>query len=126
MNLNTSISVKPLTVLFMLCSSVVYGQSKVPFNKAEATQEAITQLAQMASETGELTAFSIKNGIKGEYVVDITMEGKGDVLTVFMVSSSTDDILRKNLLKDKLHTLRFENIKIPKKERVKFRYTLTF
>ncbi len=126
MRLTVYIAVKSLPVLFFLCGSIVHGQSKVPFNKAEATQEAVTQLTQMASGAGELATFSTKNEIKGEYVVDITIEGKGDVLTVFMVSSSTDDIPRKNLLKDKLHSLRFENIKIPKKERIKFRHTLTF
>ena len=113
-------------ILFSATSHTIYCQSKNAFDKVAITQEARTQLTQMTSEEGELSVFSTKNDIKGEFVVDITLEGKGDVLTVFMVSASSEDIPRKNLLKDKLHALRFENIRIPKKEKIKFRHTLTF
>ena len=74
----------------------------------------------------ELLEFCKKKEIQGEFVADITVEGKGKILTVFMVSGGEDDIPKKNLLKGKLTELSFENIKIPKKERVKFRYTFKF
>jgi hypothetical protein len=120
-------ALKSVIILFLfLLSSTIYCQSKNDFNKVAVTQEAQTQLTQMATGEGELAMFSAKNEIKGEFVIDITLENKGNVLTVYMVSADTDDIPRKNLLKDKLHSLRFENIKIPKKEKIKFRHTLKF
>ena len=112
-------------VLFFVSSHTAHCQSKNAFDKVAITEEAKSQLTKMASE-GELSVFNAKNGIKGEFVIDITIEGKGDVLTVFMVSANTDNIPDKNLLKDKLHALQFENIRIPKKERIKFRHTLIF
>jgi len=119
---------KPPLVVFLLSfvSITTYSQSKNAFDKSAITEEARTQLTQMSSAEGELSVFSSKNGIKGEFVIDMTIEGKGEVLTVFMVSANSDDISRKNLLKDKLHALQFENIRIPKKERIKFRHTLIF
>lgn len=86
--------------------------------------EAKKQLEAMTSTTGELGEFSIKSRIKGKFVVDITLTGKGKVLTVFMVSSNVE-VKDQNALKGKLSELQFSNIKIPKNERVKFRYTLT-
>jgi len=115
-----------ILLLSLAYSGTAYCQSKNDFDKVAITQEAKTQLTQMSSETGELTSFSSKNEIKGEFIFDITLEGKGNVLTVYMVSTNSDDITRKNLLKDKLHALRFENIRIPKKEKIKFRHTFTF
>lgn len=80
----------------------------------------------MSAEGGALHTFCSENHITGKFIFDLTLEGKGNVLTVFLVSSDTQDIPAKNLFKDKLHTLRFENVKIPKKQRIKFRHTLNF
>lgn len=86
--------------------------------------EAKRQLEMLASAEGELRAFSNKNGIKGKLVFDLTLVGKGKVVTVFMVSSNVE-VKDQNLIKNKLAELQFPNIRIPKNERVKFRYTLT-
>jgi len=97
------------------------------FNNEEVIKEIKAQLATMATKPlMELIEFCKKNTIQGEFVIDLTIEGKGKVLTVFMVSGGEDNIPKKNLLKNKLVELQFENIKIPKKERVKLRYTLNF
>jgi hypothetical protein len=129
MNLQKLKRLRQLIVVLscLICAVTANGQSKnAAFDKVVITQEAKSQLTQMTAEAGELNAFASEKDIKGEFVFDMTLQGKGDVLTVFMVSSSSDDIALKNLLKDKLHALRFENIKIPKKEKVKFRYTVKF
>ena len=115
-----------VVLFFFAYPVVVLSQAKNDFDKVAITQEAKSQLSQMADGTGELNTFASEKEIKGEFVFDMTLQGKGDVLTVFMVSTSSEDISRKNLLKDKLHTLRFDNIKIPKKEKVKFRHTIIF
>jgi len=128
MNLQELKTFKQLAAVFLFFAYTVtaYSQVKNDFDKIAITQEAKSQLTQMASESGELNTFASEKEIKGEFVFDMTLQGKGDVLTVFMVSSSSDDIALKNLLKDKLHALRFANIKIPKKEKVKFRHTIIF
>lgn len=95
------------------------------FNKEEVITKIKAQLATMTTRPlMELIGFCKKNIIKGEFVVDLTLEGKGKVLTVFMVSGGEDSIPKMNLLKNKLKELQFDNIRIPKKERVKLRYTL--
>jgi hypothetical protein len=128
MNLQELKTLKQHAAIFLFFAYTVtaYSQAKNDFDKIAITQEAKSQLTQMSSESGELNTFASEKEIKGEFVFDMTLQGKGDVLTVFMVSSSSDDIALKNLLKDKLHALRFANIKIPKKEKVKFRHTVIF
>jgi hypothetical protein len=116
-----------LSLTFILASrSHSFAQSKAPFDKDATITEAKAQLIAMASEAGELGKFCSKYEIRGEFVVDLTVEGKGDVLTVFMVSGNAENMRHQNALKDKLYTLRFENIKVPKKQKVKFRHTLKF
>jgi hypothetical protein len=89
-------------------------------------EEAKRQLTQLASADGLLGKACAKNGITGEFVVDLTVVGKGKVITVFMVSSSAAEMKEQNFVKARLAELLFENIKVPKKQRVKFRHTLNF
>jgi hypothetical protein len=104
----------------------IIGEPKSNYNKEPIIKEIKAQLAAMATkQLSELVAYCAKHNIVGEFEVDITVVGKGKVITVFMVSGG-DDVAKKNLLRTKLSTLEFENIKISKKERVKIRYTLKF
>ena len=114
-----------LGILFFLCFTG-YSQSSSSFDKQPIIAEAQRQLTVMATSTGELGEACLKNGVAGTFVVDITIQGKGIVLTVFMVSSDVEDISDQNFLKNRITQVEFPNIKIPKKERVKFRQTLTF
>jgi hypothetical protein len=98
----------------------------MPANDAEgkaAVEEASNQLAGMCEVNGDFWAMCSKRGIKGEFVLDITIQGKGNVVTVFMVSSNAT-IDYQIALKNRLIELTFRNIKLPKTKRVKFRYTL--
>ena len=90
-------------------------------------EEIKAQLATMGSKPlMELIEFCKKKKIVGDFVVDLTVEGKGKIVTVFMVSTPEIEMHKKNSLKDKLTQLSFDNMKIPKKERVKLRYTFKF
>lgn len=88
-----------------------------------AVEEASNQLAGMCEVDGDFWNMCSKRGIKGEFTVDLTIQGKGNVVTVFMVSSNatTDAQIA---LKNRLIDLKFPNVKLPKAKRVKFRYTL--
>ncbi|MFZ2906460.1 MAG: hypothetical protein WAZ98_09680 [Cyclobacteriaceae bacterium] len=109
--------------LFLFCSEGVNAQD---FKQDQVIAEAKTQLIALSAEEGELNKYCREKNIQGEFVMDITLQGKGRVLTVYMVSGSTEDLSYQNLLKSRLAEIQFENIKIPKNQRVKFRHTLTF
>ena len=109
--------------LFHFCSEVLNAQD---FNQDQVITEAKTQLKALSSEGGELNKYCHEKNIRGEFVMDITLQGKGKVLTVYMVSGTNEELSYQNLLKLKLAEIQFENIKIPKNQRVKFRLTLTF
>ena len=115
-----------LLSLLALNAHRVSAQARGSFDEEGVIETVKSQLMQMSGEAGSLRAFCTENNIKGQFVFDLTIEGKGNVLTVFLVSSTTEEVQAKNSLKDKLYSIRFENVKIPKKERVKFRHTLNF
>jgi len=116
-----------LLLLCMLFAMQGLAQKKnPPVDKDAITKEVKAQLDVLTGEGGELKEYCVKSNITGSYEMDITVHSKGKILTVFMVSSSTDDIKYQNMLKAKLMTLTFANVKLPKNERVKFRHTLNF
>lgn len=114
------------SLLMLFFFFFLVGGHAQDFNKDQIIAEARTQLTTLSSEAGELKKFCQEKNITGEFVIDITLQGKGKVLTVFMVSSSTQELKYQNLLKSKLTEIQFSSIKIPKKDRVKFRHTFTF
>ncbi|CAN5205720.1 hypothetical protein BH09BAC3_BH09BAC3_03500 [soil metagenome] len=120
-------SVKFFSVLlFFLSSLSLIAQSTAEVNKEAIITDARKQLVAMSAPEGELYKFVTKNNIKGEFIVDLTLVGKGKIVTVFMASSTAETIQTQNQLKSKLMEIEFSNIKIEKKERIKFRHTLTF
>jgi hypothetical protein len=122
--LKTALMWVPLLILLQY--QAAFSQKDIAFDKEQTISEAKKQLEAMSSEGGDLYNFCQEKNLTGEFVVDITIQLKGKVLTVYMVSSSVEEIKHQNLLKSKLTEIQFENIKIPKNERVKFRQTLTF
>jgi hypothetical protein len=120
-------SVKFLPFLLVLLSSQsLIAQSTTEVNKEAIITNARKQLIAMSASEGELYEFATKNNIKGEFVVDLTLVGKGKIVTVFMMSSNAENVQIQNQLKSKLMEIEFDNIKIAKNERIKFRHTLTF
>ena len=114
--------IKKIFPLFLFTVVSIFCQAQTGDNSI--ADEAKKQLIEMASENGVLGKACEKKGIHGEFEVDITLVGKGKVITVFMVSSSVAEIEQQNFVKARLAELLFENIKVPKKQRVKFRHTL--
>ncbi len=113
-------------LIFFLCSTSVVGQSTAEAEKEKIIINARKQLVAMSSPSGELFEYCVKNKVTGDFVVDLTIGYKAKVLTVFMVSSAPENIQNQNSLKSKLSDLQFEDIKISKNDRIKFRHTLTF
>jgi hypothetical protein len=63
--------------------------------------------------------------IKGEYIMDITVAGKGKILSVFMVASDSEEMKMQNMAKDLVRTIEF-GFKVPKDKTYKFQYTFNF
>ena len=121
-----TLTLETFLLFLLLAPTAAFCQKDYFTEKDEVIHEAKSQLAGLSLEGGELRDYCNEKQIKGEFVFDLTLTGKGKVLTVFMVSSSAEDVTYKNLLQTKLKELVFSNIKIAKNERIKFRQTLTF
>jgi len=89
---------------------------------ADATTDSAQITLNRELTNGKLKAFIEKNHIKGLFIFDITLHKKGEVATVFAQSDEKTDLKAQNLLKDFIHTMKFD-VKLAKNQRVKFRYT---
>jgi hypothetical protein len=100
------------------------AQKKTLYLYEEVVAQAKLEL-DSSMKYGALKEWAVKNNIRGEYIMDITIHEKGKVLSVFAVSSDADDIKIQNRVKDMIRTLEF-NIKMPKKKTYKFQYIFNF
>ena len=115
-------------VLYLLLFSVVEARAqKKPllFEHDKVAEQARSELDAMMSAEGALQLAAAEQGIKGEYIIDVTLAGKGRVLSVFMVSSDADEVKQQNMAKDLVRTARF-GFKMPKDKTYKFQYTFIF
>src|SRR6185436_1511706 len=76
-------------------------------------------------KTGYLHEMAIKYGIRGEYVMDVTVFEKGKVLSVFAVSSNATDVKQQNLVKDIIRQMQF-GFKLQKGKNYKLQHTFKF
>ncbi|MBL7930133.1 MAG: hypothetical protein JNL47_11765 [Bacteroidia bacterium] len=125
------ISVKSL-FLIALTALVTFIPGKSFCQKKKLLQEYDHVVSQAKAELDSLmapgTVFlqqAAKQNIKGEYILDITVHDKGQVLSVFMVSSDADDIKMQNRAKDLVRTIVF-GFKVPRDKSYKFQYTFQF
>lgn len=105
----------------------VNAQNKVLLqSQQEIVAAATAELTQaMTAPNGELYKFGQKSNISGEYELQLTLRGKGDVVSVFVVSKNNGNIPSQNMLKDEIFRLKF-NFKMPKNKDYKFNYTFKF
>jgi hypothetical protein len=98
-----------------------YSSPEEPFVK-----QAISELAAaMSPPKGNLYLFGIEKKISGSFTFDLTIRGKGEMATVFVVSTEGGTIKMQNMLKDRLKAFRF-SFKMPKGKSYKFQHTLQF
>lgn len=125
------ITVKSL-LLLAITALVTIIPGKAFCQKKKLLQEYDHVVSQAKAELDSLmtpgTAFlqqAAKQNIKGEYILDITVHDKGQVLSVFMVSSDADDIKMQNRAKDLVRAIVF-GFKVPRDKTYKFQYTFQF
>ena len=116
-----------LILTFALATFLLNAQNKVLLqSQEEIVASASAELTQaMTAPDGELYKFGQKNNITGQYELQITLRGKGDVVSVFVVSKNNGNILSQNMLKDEIFRHKF-NFKMPKNKDYKFSYTFKF
>ena len=98
-----------------------YSSPEEPF-----VQQAISELViAMLPPKGNLYLFGIEKKISGNFTFDLSIRGKGEMATIFVVSTEGGTIKMQNMLKDRLKAFRF-SFKMPKGKSYKFKYTLQF
>lgn len=120
-------------LLFFIVSPVIFLIPEKSFGqKKNLLQEYDQVISQAKAELDSLmkpgTDFlqqAARLNIKGEFILDITVHNKGQVLSVFMVSSDADDIKMQNRAKDLIRTVVF-GFKVPRDKMYKFQYTFRF
>jgi len=94
-----------------------------PVNEDAILDEAIGQLDNDLQDPESSLIKSIsKRGITGLYLMNITVQKKGEVVSVFAQSDDKTNISMQNMLKDMILKYKFD-VTIPKNERLKFAYT---
>lgn len=118
-----------LLLIFLLTGIIPVGFSQDITYSSD--QEPFVQLARselntaMTAAKGSLNVFGIESQIKGSFTFDLTIRGKGEMATVFVVGTEDGTIKMQNSLKDKLKSFRF-SFKMPKGKSFKFQYTFQF
>lgn len=130
--ISTQKTAAKVLMLFAFTLTAVFIPGKSFCQKKKLLQEYDQVVAQAKAELDSLmmpgTAFlqqAAKQNIKGEYILDITVHDKGQVLSVFMVSSDADDVKMQNRAKDLVRTIVF-GFKVPRDKTYKFQYTFQF
>jgi hypothetical protein len=123
---------KYLIILLVLITTAAFAQKKpkrvLLESKAEITEWAVKELdLGMTGPSGLILLFAEENGIKGTYIMDLTVADKGEIVTVFVVESKNSTIPQQNLFKDYLKDeFEFITFKVQKGKKYKVRYTFKF
>ena len=114
----------PALFFLVFAGVAAFAQKKSLYEYEEVVAEAKAEL-DSSMHVGDFKKFAVRNNIKGEYIMDITIHEKGQVLTVFAVSNDTDNLKMQTGIKDFLRQFTFA-IKMPKGKTYKFQYTFSF
>jgi len=116
----------PLCLAFVLVTVWTSAQeTDMIENKNEVIERAKAELEKAMTPGGDLFLFGQEIGLRGSYTIDLTIRGKGEVATVFVVNGDSNDIHNQNRLKDHLKSFRFP-FRMPKDRSFKFQYIFNF
>jgi len=94
-----------------------------PVDENALLDNAIGQLDEdLQSESSSLLKAITKKKISGLYIFEITIQKKGEVVSIMACSDDKTNISNQNMLKDILLKYHFD-VTIPKNERLKFQYS---
>lgn len=102
-----------------------YTEDIEPVNPNAILDKAADQLdSDLQNPESQLSKSITKKQISGMYLLNITIQKNGEVVSVFAQSDDKTNIPMQNMLKDIILKYRFD-VSVPKNERIKFAYTFT-
>lgn len=114
-----------LLTIVLLISVYSKAQKKPYYNTQEAVIEAAYNALDLAMKPeGYLYEKMIEYAWEGTYSFNITIRGKGEVITVSKAAES-DNIKTQNQVKNVIKEMKFP-FKMPKNHSYKFKYNFTF
>jgi hypothetical protein len=94
-----------------------------PIDENAILDNAISQLeTDLQNPESSLSKSITKKQINGLYLLNITIQKNGEVVSIFAQSDDKTNIQKQNILKDIILNYRFD-VSLPKNERLKFAYT---
>ncbi|MBS1486729.1 MAG: hypothetical protein JST43_04005 [Bacteroidetes bacterium] len=110
--------------IFLIITTISWGLHAQD-NQVSLAQQAQQQIDTECHDKGAIKKFALDNNISGKATFDITINHKGQVITVFLVESDIADVTQRNGLVNALSKLKIKDVSLPKKERFKFTYHLS-
>jgi hypothetical protein len=102
-----------------------YTENIEPLDENAILDKAVDQLdTDLQNPESSLFKTLTKKQITGLFLLNITIQKNGEVVSIFAQSDDKTNILMQNALKDILLKYRFD-VSLPKNERLKFTYTFT-
>lgn len=100
-----------------------YTENIEPVNKNSILDKAISQIdSDIENPESSLSKSIAKKQLSGLYILNISIQKNGEVVSVFAQSDDKTNILMQNSLKDIILKYKFD-VSVPKNERLKFTYT---
>lgn len=100
-----------------------YVEFVEPVNENAILDQAIGQLDDdLQNPESSLSKSISKRQIEGLFLLNITIQKSGEVISVFAQSDDKTNIPMQNMLKDMILKYKFD-VTVPKNERLKFTYT---
>lgn len=112
-----------IVILLLAMASNALAQKKYYVDEEEVVKAAKEEI-ELSMKEGDFKEYAEKSGIKGTYVMDITITNKGQVASVKTIERE-GEVKYQNELKDFVVEYRFA-FKMPKNKSYKFRYQFKF
>lgn len=115
-----------IIILLTFVSVSVSAQKKSTITDADTIViTAIHQIDADMQGEGKILTYAIKHQLQGSYSVDLTINEKGAVVSVFFQSKPEVEIKQLTLFREFLNNYTF-NFKTPKGRKYKFNYQFNF
>ncbi len=114
-------------VFALLCCALIsmsaFAQKKeLLVEKAEILTAAASSFDALLNPGSPVYAAVVKEGLKGRYVLEVSFRDKGDISSVFVVSTEDSDIRSQNRFKDLIHGCKMP-FKMPKGRQYRLEHT---
>ncbi len=102
-----------------------FAQKNVSLSDPDEITTAAVQYFEYSLKEGELFKLAEKHQITGAYEFDVTIKGRGEVVSVFVADRDGGSLAFQNLVKDAVMKMRLD-FKMQKGKRYKINYKFQF